>query len=115
MGTYAIHGPTPDLGKRAIGSVYGQDFITVEIKSDPGPCEPVAGLLNYPGLQTKPKQIVVNEIPYVGDGCKAEPVTVKVDAPPGDLFGKFPIVKVIWAAEFKNGAFSFSSPRVAGK
>lgn len=102
-------------GKRAIGTVNGQDFITVEIKSDPGPCEPVAGLLNYPGLLAKTKQVVVNEIPFVGDGCKAEPVSVNVNAPAGDLFGKFPIAKVIWAAEFKNGAFSFSPPKPAGK
>jgi hypothetical protein len=106
--------PTTD-GKRAIGTVNGQDFITVEIKSDPGPCEPVAGLLNYPGLPASSKQLVVNVIPYVGDGCKAEPVSVNVNAPPGDLFGGFPIAKVVWAAEFKNGAFSFSTPKLAGK
>jgi hypothetical protein len=58
---------------------------------------------------------MVNEIPYVGDGCKAEPVSVNVTAPGGDLFGKFPIAKVVWAAEFKNGAFSFSPPKLAGK
>lgn len=102
-------------GKRAIGTLNGQDFITVEIKSDPTPCEPVAGLLNYPGLLAKTKQVVVSKIPFVGDFCKAEPVSVNVTAPAGDLFGKFPVAKVVWAAEFKNGAFSFSPPKVAGK
>jgi len=102
-------------GKRAIGTVNGQDFVTVEIKSDSSPCEPVAGRLNYPGLPAKTKQLVVNEIPFVGDFCKAEAVSVNVNAPPGDLFGKFPIARVVWAAEFKNGAFSFSPPKAVDK
>lgn len=106
--------PTAE-GKRAIGTVNGQDFITVEIKSDPGSCEPAAGRLNYPGLSAKTKQIVVNEIPFVGDFCKAEPVSVNVNAPAGDPFAAFPIAKVVWAAEFKNGSFSFSPPKLAGK
>ena len=102
-------------GKRAIGTVNGQDFITVEIKSIPGECQAVAGSLNYPGVSPKTKQLVVNEIPYVGEACKAEPVSVNVSAPAGDPFSAFPIVNVVWAAEFKDASFSFSPPKVAGK
>ena len=106
--------PTPD-GKRAIGTVNGRDFIKVEIKSTPGACEAVAGRVNYPGLSEKTKQVVVNEIPFVGESCKAEPVSVKVDAPAGDPFSAFPIAKVVWAAELKNGSFSFTLPKAASK
>ena len=105
--------PTAE-GKRAIGTVNGQDFISVEIKSL-GECQAAAGTLNYPGVSPKTKQLVVNEIPYVGQACKAEPVSVNVTAPAGDPFSAYPIAKVVWAAEFKNASFSFSPPKVAAK
>ena len=102
-------------GKRAIGTVNGRDVITVEIKSLPGECQLGSGRVNYPGISRKTKQLVVNEIPWVGEFCKAEPVAAKINAPPGDPFSAYPIAKVGWAAEFKNAAFSFSVPQVAGK
>src|SRR4029453_18493529 len=63
-------------GKRATGTGHGQDFITVEIKSSREECQAVAGTLNYPGVQPNTRHLVVNEIPYVGDVCKAEPISV---------------------------------------
>lgn len=102
-------------GKRAIGTVNGRDVITVEVKSLPGECQLASGRVNYPGVSGKTKQVVVNEIPWVGEFCKAEPVTAKIDAPPGDPFSAYQIAKVVWAAEFKNAAFSFSVPQVAGR
>ncbi len=102
-------------GKRATGTVNGQDVVSIEIKSFPGECQAVAGTLNYPGISAKSKQLAVNEIPYVGEACKAEPISVNVTAPPGDPFSAFPIAKVIWAAEFKNASFSFSPPKLAVK
>jgi hypothetical protein len=101
-------------GKRAIGTVNGQDFVTVEIKSS-DECQAAAGTLNYPGLSPTRKQLVVNEIPFVGQACKAEPISVRVNAPAGDPFSGYPIAKVVWAAEFRNASFSFSPPKVAGK
>ena len=101
-------------GKREIGTVNGQDFITVEIKSSEE-CQAVAGTLNYPGVQPNTKHLVVNEIPYVGEICKAEPVSVTVNASAGDPFSAFPIAKVVWAADFRNASFSFSPPKVAQK
>ena len=106
--------PTAE-GKRAIGTLDGQDFITVEIKSVPESCAPAAGRVNYPGVSSKTKKVVVNEIPFVGDFCKAEPVSVDINAPQGDPFAAYPIAKVVWAAEFRNGAFSFTPPKLAGK
>jgi hypothetical protein len=113
LGTSRIE-PTAQ-GKRATGTILGRDFITVEIKSFPGECQAAAGTLNYPGISSKTKQLVVNEIPYVAEACKAEPVSVDINAPAGDPFSTYPIAKVVWAAEFKNASFSFSPPRVAGK
>lgn len=99
-------------GKRAIGTVNGQDVVVAEIKSSTDPCDTVSGLLNYPVINNS-KQIMVNIIPYVGDACKAEPVSVSVTAPAGDPFAAFNPVKVLWAAEFKNAAFSFHRPVAA--
>ncbi len=106
--------PTAD-GKRAIGTVDGRDFVIAEIKSAPDPCQAVAGLLNYPVVSPTTKQIAVNEIPYVGDVCKAEPISATVTAPPGDPFAAFKVTKVLWAIEFKNGAFSLNRPVSASR
>jgi len=100
-------------GKRAVGTVNGLDFVTVEIKSLSGTCEAAAGLLNYPALLPNTTQLVVNEIPFVGEFCKAEPVSVNVNAPSGDPFAAYRIEKIIWAAEFKNASFSFALPHPA--
>lgn len=99
-------------GKRAIGTVNGKDVVVADIKSSSEPCDAVSGLLNYPVINAK-KEIMVNVIPYVGDSCKAEAVSVNVTAPAGDPFAAFKPVKVLWAAEFKNAAFSFHRPVAA--
>lgn len=100
-------------GKRATGTVNGQDVVVVEIKSFPEDCQGATGILNYPGVSPKTRDLVVAEIPFVARMCKAEPVSVNVAAPAGDPFSAFPIAKVVWAAEFRNAAFSFSVPQLA--
>ncbi len=62
-------------------------------------------MLNYPTAK-----MVVNEIPFTGDWCKAEPVSLELVAPAGDAFASFKPVKVLWEGEFRNGAFSFGWP-----
>jgi hypothetical protein len=96
--------------KRAMGILDGQPFVTVEIKPMPDPCQNISGLLNYPGVVEKTKQIMINQIPYTLDLCKAEVISVKVTAPPGDPFAALHPAKVLGAVELKNGAFSFSRP-----
>lgn len=73
--------PSAD-GKRAVGSVNGQDFVTVEYKSVPGSCKPAAILFNYISLSPETKQVGVLRVPAVADICKAELVSAKVNAPP---------------------------------
>jgi hypothetical protein len=103
--------PTAD-GKRAIGTVNGQDIVTTEIKSVPNSCEPGAVLLNYLAMSPA-KQIIINKIPVVSDSCKAEPVSAKLTAPAGDPFSAFSIAKVTGAAEFRNGSAAFTVPQSA--
>ena len=100
-----------DQGKRAIGTVNGKDVVTVEIKSSSEPCDVASGLLKYPTMAAN--KLVVTEIPYVGDVCKAEPVSVTVTAPENDPFAAFKPVKTLWAVEFKNAAFSINRPVAA--
>ena len=97
-------------GIRAIGTVNGHDFVTVEVKSKPETCKAVAGTHNYPAQNNSSGQIAVNQIPYAGQFCNAEPISVNVTAPAGDPFEGLKPVKVLWAGEFKNGSFSFSRP-----
>ena len=106
--------PTAD-GKRAIGTVNGQDFVSAEFKSVPGSCQPAAVLLNYVGLSPETEQLGVNRIPVTMDSCKAELVSAKVTAAPGDPFATYPVSKFTGAAEFKNGSGAFTSPQPAGK
>src|SRR3954468_8732769 len=51
-------------GKRATGSLNGQDLVTAEIKPVPNGCAPGAGVLNYVTMARKTEQIVVNRIPF---------------------------------------------------
>ena len=91
-------------GKSAIGTLNGRDFVTVLIKPS-NECEASAVTLNYLTATG------VTEIPAAGTVCKAEPVSATVDAPKGDPFAAFKVAKVIWAIEFKDGAFSITRPR----
>ncbi len=102
-------------GKRAIGTVNGQDLVTAEFKPVPGSCEATAALLNYVSLSPETEQVTVTKIPFVGDSCKAELVSAKVTAASGDAFAAYSISKAVGAAEFRNASFTLSSPQPAGK
>jgi hypothetical protein len=91
-------------GKRAIGTVNGQDFVTIEVRSTTE-CGPGPVTLNYVG----PKGLT--QIPASGEVCKAEPVAAEVHARPGDPFAAFRPVKLLWAIEVKNGSFSIARPQ----
>ena len=82
----------------------GQDFVTVEYKSVTGSCKPAAILLNYISLSPEMKQVGVLRVPVVGDICKAELVSAKVNAPSGDPLSDYSIVKVVGVSELKNGS-----------
>ena len=94
--------PTAE-GKRAIGTVNGQDFVTVEIKPLEKTCKPDAFALNY----ITPEGLI-EEIAVAGEVCAAEPVSVEVYAPPGDPFAAFRPIKVLWAVEYRNSAFAIT-------
>jgi hypothetical protein len=102
-------------GKRAIGTVNGQDFVTAEFKSVPGSCQAAAVLLNYVVLSRETGQIGVNKIPVTMDSCKAELVSATVTAASGDPFAAYPIAKFTGAAEFRNASAAIASPQPAGK
>jgi hypothetical protein len=102
-------------GKQAIGTVNGQDFVTAEFKSVPGSCEATATHLNYVSLLPETKQVTVTKIPFVGDLCKAELVSVKVTAASRDAFAAYTISKAVGEAEFRNASFTIPSPQPAGK
>ena len=100
-------------GKRAIGTVNGHDFITADFKPVPGPCQAGNALLNYVALAPQAEQPQIAHIPFVGDSCKAEPVSAKITAPAGDPFAAFSIAKLTGASEFKNASGAFAPPQPA--
>jgi len=71
--------------------------------------------VNYLSKSPKNGDISVLQIPFVGDVCGAEVISAKVTASPDDPFGKFPVAKVVGAAEFKNASFTFTAPQTAEK
>ena len=95
-------------GKTAVGTVNGQDFVTVSIKPS-NECEAGAVTLNYLS------QTGLTEIPAAGTVCKAEPISATVHAAKGDPFSAFKVAKVIWAMEFREGAFSIARPRAVSQ
>ena len=88
----------------------GNDFVTVEIKAKPETCSGVAGTLNYLAANQASGEVAVSQIPYAGEWCEAEATSVKDTAPASDSSGKLEPTSVLWAGEFKNGAFTFSRP-----
>ncbi len=99
-------------GRRATGMIGDKPIVVGEIRLADEPCSVLAGQVNYPVLSSS-KQVMINVIPYVGEACKSEPVSVDVVAPAGDAFAAFKPVKLLWALELKNASMSFHSPIVA--
>ncbi len=102
-------------GKYAIGTVNGQDFVNAEIKPVSGSCETSAVLLNYVSISPETRQVAVIKIPVVADGCKAELISAKVTAPPGDPFSAFPVAKFVGASEFRNASFTITALQSAAQ
>lgn len=94
--------------RRATGTMNGETVVTVDVRPS-GQCQAGAGTINYPG-QTADGKLVVMQVPFVGDVCGAEPVSVKIAAPAGDPMSRLQPVKLLWSVEMRNGAFSFSRP-----
>jgi hypothetical protein len=113
--TGTSHIDTTGEAKHAVGTLNGQDFVTADVKSVAGSCQPGTSLLNYVTLLPQAEQPVVTHIPFVGESCKAEAVSAKITAPPGDAFAAFTIAKVAGAGEFRNASFTFTTPQPAGK
>lgn len=94
--------------RRATGMMNGEAVITVDIKPS-GKCQAGAGTINYPG-QIAGGPVMVMQVPYVGDICGAEPMSVKVTAPAGDPMARLQPVKLLWSIEMRDGSFPFTRP-----
>jgi hypothetical protein len=56
------------------------------------------------------RDIVVNQIPYAGEFCEADPVSVDITAPAGDPLHPLKPVKILGAFAVKNLAAAFARP-----
>ena len=61
--------PSADV-KRAVGTVNGQDFVTVEYRSVSGSCKPVAVLLNYISLSPERNELASSRLQLLATSAK---------------------------------------------
>lgn len=99
-------------GKRAALTVGGTRMIEMNVNISAMPCPAVAGVAHYVGKAKSAGKFTLNQIPFTGQWCGAEPVTLNVVAPASDAFSRFVPAKVLWAGQFKSGAVAFSVPVV---
>jgi hypothetical protein len=100
---------TTDASTVGMGTLAGQEVVRLVVTPKPTTCKSGAGTLNYPGQLDTSREIVVVQIPYVGEICEADPVSVDIMAPAGDPLNTLKPVKILGAAVFKN--FAFAAPR----
>jgi len=101
---------TKDASTVGMGTVAGQELIQLVVTPKPATCQSGAGILHYPGQLDASRDIVVAQIPYVGEICEAEPVSVAITAPAGDPLHPLKPVKILGAYALKNFAFAFPRP-----
>jgi hypothetical protein len=101
---------TKDASTVGIGTLAGQEVVRLVVTSKPTTCKSVAGALNYPGQLDTSRDIVVTQIPYVGELCEADPVSVDITAPAGDPLHKLKPVKILGAITLKNFATAWPLP-----
>jgi hypothetical protein len=101
---------TKDASTVGLGTFEGQDVVRLVVTPKPNTCKSVAGTLNYPGQLDTSREIVVVQIPYVGELCEADPVSAEITAPAGDPLHKLQPVKILGAAALKNFAGAFPRP-----
>ncbi len=98
------------VGKRGSLTVAGNQIYVMDVKISPMPCAQIAGVANYVGKGKSAGKFTLNEIPFAGEWCGGEPITMKVVAPSADPFSKFVPTKVVFAGQFKKGVVAFSKP-----
>ncbi len=95
---------------QGIGGADGKTALKVTVKPKGGDCPSIQGTLNYVGQPADAKDFSLLQIPFVGDFCAGDPVSVEIDAPGDNVLGKLKVVKMLGGGQLKNGHFSFSRP-----
>lgn len=87
---------TKDASTVGMGTLAGQEVVRLVVTPKPAACKSGAGTLNYPGQLDTSREIVVTQIPYVGEFCEADPVSADITAPAGDPLHKLKPVYIIF-------------------
>ena len=95
---------------QGVGGADGKATLKVTVRPKGGDCPRIQGTLNYVGEPADAKAFSLLQIPFVGDFCAGDPVSVEIDAPGDDVLGKLKVVKMLGGGQLKNGHFSFSRP-----
>jgi hypothetical protein len=85
----------------------GQGSITLTVKPG-GDCIAAAGTLNYVGVAGGGVGLDLLQIPFVGDFCPAEPVSVDITGPEGSALAQIAVDKMLGGGRLRSGAFAFT-------
>lgn len=96
-------------GWRGVAKSDGRDVLKLAVKPKGEDCPQVAGTLNYLGNVKAKSALNRLQIPFAGEYCAAEPVSVDINAPDGSALADLKVVKVLGAGQFR-GHFSFGRP-----
>lgn len=105
--TVSVESSTNANVQRARAQVGTAEVASLEIRLGTQGCTNAAGVNNY--LYASSERISVNEVPFEGEWCPAEPVQVRMNASAAHPFGALTPAKLLWAGGFK-GSIALSHP-----
>lgn len=83
----------------------GDDTGTIKVAVKPGEdCIAVAATLNY----VNARDDSLMQIPFEGDFCPAEPVSVEISGPDGSALAQIEVDTMLSGGRLRNGAFAFT-------
>lgn len=96
------------------GTLAGRDMVRIEVRTRPATFAPTAGIVHFGGRLERTGEIVVMQMPFLGEVCELEPVSFEVLAPPGDPMNLLKSVQLGGGGfGFKHFTFAFPTPVAA--
>ncbi|WP_372893002.1 hypothetical protein [Rhodosalinus sp.] len=104
---------TGDAGQTEDGDLWtgtgGDGAGTIELVVRPsGDCVAGGGTLNYVAEAGGGAGLGLLQIPFTGDYCMAEPVSVEISGPEGSALAQIEVDEMLAGGRLRNGAFTFT-------
>lgn len=96
-------------GEGWAGTGHGADAGMIRLEVIPGgDCIDFAGFLNYVGEAGGGAGLSLLRIPYAGDFCPAEPVSVEIAGPEGSALDRIRVDAMLGGGRLRGGTFAFT-------